>query len=223
MNINKEKLEQILEELKPYKAQLVAVSKTKPVETIRSVYDYGQKVFGENYVQEMTDKHQQLPADIQWHYIGHLQTNKVKHIVPFVSLIQSVDSFKLLKEINKQAAKYNRTINCFLQIYIAKEETKFGLSFEEAEQLLNSPELKDLNYISIKGLMGMASLAEDKNQIRNEFRSLKNFLIRLQSTNSQPLTILSMGMTSDYKIALEEGSNMVRIGSAIFGERVKSD
>jgi pyridoxal phosphate enzyme (YggS family) len=223
MNINKEKLEQILEELKPYKAQLVAVSKTKPVETIRSVYDYGQKVFGENYVQEMTDKHQQLPADIQWHYIGHLQTNKVKHIVPFVSLIQSVDSFKLLKEINKQAAKYNRTINCFLQIYIAKEETKFGLSFEEAEQLLNSPELKDLKYISIKGLMGMASLAEDKNQIRNEFRSLKNFLIRLQSTNSQPLTILSMGMTSDYKIALEEGSNMVRIGSAIFGERVKSD
>jgi pyridoxal phosphate enzyme (YggS family) len=187
------------------------------------VYDYGQKVFGENYVQEMTDKHQQLPADIQWHYIGHLQTNKVKHIVPFVSLIQSVDSFKLLKEINKQAAKYNRTINCFLQIYIAKEETKFGLSFEEAEQLLNSPELKDLKYISIKGLMGMASLAEDKNQIRNEFRSLKNFLIRLQSTNSQPLTILSMGMTSDYKIALEEGSNMVRIGSAIFGERVKSD
>ena len=218
MLFDQQNLDRILAELKPYNAQLVAVSKLKPDEAIQAVYNGGHKAFGENYVQELKEKQSSLPADIQWHYIGHLQSNKVKYIAPFVSLIQSVDSLKLLKAINKEAEKNNRTIDCLLQVYIAQEETKFGLSFDEAEALLSSSELSSLKNISIKGLMGMASLTDNEKQIRKEFRSLKDFQTRLRTTNYE-LPTLSMGMTSDYKIALEEGSNMVRIGSAIFGER----
>jgi PLP dependent protein len=218
MLFNKGKLEQVLAELKPHDAKLVAVSKTKPAEAIRAVYDSGHKIFGENYVQELVEKQAKLPGDIEWHYIGHLQTNKVKQIVPFISLIQSVDSLKLLKEINKQAQKINRTIDCLLQIYIAQEETKFGLGLDEAESLLQSEDMHQLKNISIKGLMGMASLTDNQEQIRKEFKSLKILQAKLQTSNLK-LQTLSMGMTSDYKIALEEGSNLVRIGSAIFGER----
>jgi len=216
------RLTEILEELKPYQAVLVAVSKTKSVEAIREVYDTGHKIFGENYVQEMVDKHEQLSKDIQWHFIGHLQTNKVKVIASFVSLIHGVDSMKLLKEINKEAQKNNRVINCLLQIHIAQEDTKFGLSFEEAEQLLQSNELKDLKNISIKGFMGMATLTDGEQQIRKEFRLLKGKFDEAKvksEIRNHKLEVLSMGMSSDYKIALEEGSNMIRIGSAIFGER----
>lgn len=216
--VNKKNLEQILSELKPFHAKLVAVSKTKPVEMIKEVYDYGHKTFGENYVLELSEKYEALPEDIEWHFIGHLQSNKVKYIAPFVSLIESVDSLKLLKEINKEAKKNNRIIDCLLQIHIAKEETKFGFSFTEVEQIFQTGELKSLENINIKGLMGMATLTEDQDQIRKEFKSLSNFFSALRTSNPV-LQTLSMGMTSDYKIALEEGSNMVRIGSAIFGER----
>lgn len=222
MSVNISQLKKILSELNECNATLVAVSKTKSVEAIKAVYDSGHKIFGENYVQELVDKHGQLPKDIQWHFIGHLQTNKVKFIAPFVSLIHGVDSLKLLKEINNEAKKNNRIINCLLQIHIADEETKFGLSFEEAEQILNSSEVKEMKNISIKGLMGMATLTDNENQIRKEFKSLRQFFERVK-TNFQfsilNFQFLSMGMTSDYKIALEEGSTMVRIGSAIFGER----
>lgn len=208
-----------MSELQQHNATLVAVSKKKTASEIQQVYDTGHKIFGENYVQEMKEKYEALPKDIQWHFIGHLQTNKVKVIAPFVSLIQSADSLKLLKEINKEAEKNNRVIHCLLQVHIAKEETKFGLSFEEAETLLHSPELKQMKNISITGFMGMATFTEEKNKVRSEFNSLKTFFLNLKSRIAN-LKILSMGMTSDYKIALEEGSNMVRIGSAIFGERV---
>ena len=225
MLFDKEKLEEVLTELKPYEAQLVAVSKTKSAEAIRAVYDTGHKLFGENYVQELVEKQVLLPKDIQWHFIGHLQTNKVKFIAPFISLIQSVDSIKLLTEINKQGQKNNRVIDCLLQIYIAAEETKFGLSFEEADEILYSDKLKDLTNICIKGFMGMATLTDDENQIRKEFTSLKEFFEKVKSTchlSAVDCQLLSMGMTSDYRIALEEGGNLVRIGSAIFGEREKS-
>jgi len=202
----------------PSHVTLIAVSKTHPVEAISEAYNSGHKIFGENKVQEMADKCEQLPKDIEWHLIGHLQTNKVKYIAPFVHLIHSVDSLKLLQEINKQAAKNNRVINCLLQIYIAKEETKFGLSFEEAEQLINLTELKKPQNVKIVGLMGMATNTDNAEQIRNEFRSLKLFFNKLKIQNSE-LKILSMGMSSDYKIAIEEGSNMIRLGSIIFGER----
>jgi PLP dependent protein len=218
MLFDQKKLEQILADLKPYNAKLIAVSKTKPAEAVQALYDYGHKIFGENYVQELTDKQAGLPADIEWHYIGHLQTNKVKFIAPFISVIQSVDSLKLLKEINKQAVKINRVIDCLLQVYIAQEETKFGLSFEEAEEILTSDETKHMRNVSIKGFMGMASLTSDENQVRKEFRSLKHFQSCMANHNDQ-LSIVSMGMTGDYIIALEEGSNLIRIGSAIFGER----
>lgn len=223
MSVDISHLKIILSELKEHNAALVAVSKKKSVDEILQVYKEGHTIFGENYVQELKEKHEALPKDIQWHFIGHLQTNKVKVIAPFVSLIQSVDSLKLLKEINKEAEKNNRIINCLLQIHIAREETKFGLSFDEAETLLRSPELKSLKNISIIGLMGMATLTENEPKIRNEFKSLKKFFKQLQNqpqTSNLKLQTLSMGMTSDYKIALEEGSNMVRIGSAIFGERL---
>lgn len=215
-------LKAILQELQQYDSTLVAVSKTKPVEEIMQVYNAGHKTFGENYVQELEEKHNRLPSDIQWHFIGHLQSNKVKYIAPFVHLIQSVDSFSLLKEINKQASKNNRVINCLLQIHIAREETKFGLSVEECESLLRNEKFKELQNICIAGLMGMASLSENEEQIKNEFHQLKNFFEKLQPqlpTANCQLRTLSMGMTSDYKIALSEGSNMIRIGSAIFGER----
>ncbi|MEO5572237.1 MAG: YggS family pyridoxal phosphate-dependent enzyme [Bacteroidia bacterium] len=219
--VNIKNLESIIAELESYHATLIAVSKTKPAEAIREAYNYGQKIFGENYVQELTEKYPQLPKDIEWHFIGHLQSNKVKFIAPFVSMIQSVDSFKLLKEINKEAKKNNRTIDCLLQIHIAEEETKFGFSFEECKEVLNLEETKSLENISIKGFMGMATLTGNEDQIRKELYSLKTFSDSMRNLRltTYDLRLLSMGMTSDYKIALSEGSNMVRIGSAIFGER----
>lgn len=206
----------------PPEVTLVAVSKTKTVEDIQAIYNCGQKVFGENKVQELTSKYESLPKDIEWHLIGHLQTNKVKYIAPFVSLIHAVDSLKLLQEINKQAQKCNRVINCLLQIYIAKEESKFGLDFEEAISLLNSNDIKLMQNIKIIGLMGMATNTENTSTIRDEFTSLSNFYqkvkqeIKLSQCN---FTTLSMGMSGDYPIAIACGSNMVRIGSSIFGHR----
>ncbi|MBA3683054.1 MAG: YggS family pyridoxal phosphate-dependent enzyme [Bacteroidetes bacterium] len=197
---------------------LVAVSKTKPNSMIMEAYDAGQRDFGENYVQELVDKQEQLPKDIHWHFIGHLQSNKVKYIVPFVYLIHGVDSVKLLLEINKQALKNNRIVNCLLQIYIAQEETKFGFSFEECEDFLNSEAFSQLKNIKILGFMGMASNTENEEQIRKEFRLLKDFAARSLIFNPSSL-ILSFGMSSDHKIAIEEGSTMIRIGSSIFGSR----
>ncbi|MBL0048474.1 MAG: YggS family pyridoxal phosphate-dependent enzyme [Bacteroidetes bacterium] len=213
-------LSKIKSELPP-QVTLVAVTKTHPIEKLMEVYTAGHKIFGENKVQEMCDKQGLLPADIEWHLIGHLQTNKVKFIAPFVKLIHSVDSLKLLVEIDKQAQKNNRIIDCLLQIYIANEDTKFGLDFKEAEALLNSKELFALQNIKIVGLMGMASFTEDSAQVRNEFNSLKVFFDAIKSIDSPQidLHILSMGMSGDYKMAIEEGSTMVRVGSAIFGSR----
>ena len=225
MLYRKMSIHQNLEHIKlalPENVTLVAISKTKPVEAILEAYSSGQRTFGENKVQEMCDKQLLLPTDIQWHIVGHLQSNKVKYIAPFVSLIHAVDSLKLLQEINKQAAKNNRIIDCLLQIYIAQEETKFGLNFEEAEQLLSSPTFQDLKNVRIVGLMGMASNTDNTEQVRMEFRSLKNFFDKIKTQESRletTYTILSMGMSSDYNIAIEEGSTMVRIGSSIFGER----
>ena len=258
MYFDKKGYEKVVAEIATYKAILVAVSKTKPIEAIKEAYDSGQRIFGENYVQEMVVKAAALPTDIQWHFIGHLQTNKVKQIAPFVSLIHGVDSFSLLKEINKQAAKNNRIIDCLLQIYIAQEETKFGLTIEEAESLLANPEFHKLENICVKGLMGMASLTSERKKLKEEFHTLSSYFQKLQyrafnrknlnghrparlvpddqdlkmetdveshlvnkasgKSNFNP-EILSMGMSSDYRIALGEGSNMVRIGSLIFGER----
>ncbi|MBC7949339.1 MAG: YggS family pyridoxal phosphate-dependent enzyme [Chitinophagaceae bacterium] len=221
MPVNREAYQQIIKELEPTKATLVAVSKTKPVEEIRELYDLGQRDFGENYVQELAEKAEQLPKDIRWHFIGHLQSNKVKHIAPFIHLIHGVDSNKLLEEIDKQAIKNNRVIDCLLQVYIAKEETKFG--FEESE--LANVVVYDSPNISIKGLMGMASFTEDMEKVRQEFRSLKEIydrhaVLTANSTHkSAKFTTLSMGMSSDYRVALEEGSGMVRIGSLLFGAR----
>ncbi|MHB8260982.1 MAG: YggS family pyridoxal phosphate-dependent enzyme [Bacteroidia bacterium] len=213
----KENIQTIKSEL-PTQVTLVAVSKTKPIELIKEAYQAGQRDFGENYIQELEDKHKQLPADIRWHFIGHLQSNKVKYMAPFVYLIHGVDSLKLLQEINKQALKNSRTINCLLQIYIAKEETKFGFSFDACEYLFQSREIEKLKNICVVGFMGMATNTDDETQIRKEFRSLKNFFSQFSILNSQ-LSILSMGMSSDYKIAIEEGTTMIRIGSLIFGER----
>ena len=200
----------------PLSVTLVAVSKTKPKELILEAYTAGQKDFGENYVQELVDKEKELPKDIRWHFIGHLQSNKVKQIAPFIHLIHGVDSFSLLQEINKQALKNNRVINCLLQIFIATEETKFGLSFEECETLLNSEEFKKLQNIKVCGLMAMASNTDSETQIRKEFKSLKTFSEKVSGFGFR---VFSYGMSSDYKIAIEEGSNMIRIGSLIFGER----
>jgi PLP dependent protein len=213
--INIEKYKSIIEELKG-KAILVAVSKTKPVEDIQALYDLGQRDFGENYVQELTDKEAVLPKDIRWHFIGHLQSNKVKYIAPFVHLIHGVDSNGLLKEINKQAAKNNRIIDCLLQVHIAQEETKFGLDENKLHELKD--ELHELKNVSVKGLMGMASNSDDANTVKKEFHHLHELLTQSAIFNLQP-AILSMGMSGDYKIALEEGSTMVRIGSLLFGER----
>lgn len=205
----------------PKEVTLVAVSKTKPKELLLEAYEAGQRDFGENYVQELVEKAEQLPKDIRWHFIGHLQSNKVKYIAPFVYLIQGVDSFKLLQEINKQAAKQQKTIDCLLQLYIAREDTKFGLSFEECEALLNSEELKHFTNIRIRGFMAMASNTSDQDIVRTEFRSLKNFYdqVKGQSFPQCELSILSFGMSGDYHLAIEEGSTLVRIGSSIFGER----
>lgn len=206
----------------PAGATLVAVSKTQPVERIREAYEAGQRVFGENKAQELQLKHEALPKDIQWHMIGHLQTNKVKYIAPFVHLIHSVDSLKLLQEINKQALKVSRIIPCLLQLHIAEEETKFGFSQEEVINLINSADFKQLKNIKISGLMGMATFTNNSDQVRKEFRSLKHFFDRLNSMPLPPtveMNVLSMGMSGDFGIALEEGSTLIRVGTAIFGER----
>lgn len=206
----------------PEDVTLVAVSKTKPAELIREAYDAGQRVFGENKVQELVDKWEVLPKDIEWHLIGHLQSNKVKYIAPFVSLIHSVDSFKLLQEINKQGEKNGRVIRCLLQFHVAQEETKFGLSFEEAEEILQSREFVEMEHVSIVGLMGMASFVEHEEQIRDEFRNLHNYFAILKSNYfkyNPDFNILSMGMSGDYKLAIEEGSTMIRVGSSLFGSR----
>ena len=207
----------------PNDVKLVAVSKTKPIKDIREAYDAGQRIFGENRVQEMVDKQELLPKDIKWHMIGHLQKNKVKYMAGFVDLIHGVDSMNTLKEINKQAKKHNRTINCLLQARIAKEETKFGLNFNEINHILNSEELNDLKNVNIVGLMGMATFTDDKNQIDEEFKSLKSFFDMLVDENFKKtninLKVLSMGMSGDFEIAIKNGSNMIRVGSAIFGAR----
>ncbi|MFO0322623.1 MAG: YggS family pyridoxal phosphate-dependent enzyme [Bacteroidota bacterium] len=208
-----EKIKQIKAEL-PKEVTLVAVSKTKSTHLILEAYEAGQRDFGENYVQELFDKNEVLPKDIRWHYIGHLQSNKVKYIAPYVYLIHGVDSLKLLKEINKEAIKNARVINCLLQLYIAKEETKFGLSFSEAENLLNSKEYLELKNVSIKGFMAMASNTNDVEEIKNEFRSINNLKNKFSN-----FPILSIGMSSDYEIAIKEGSTLVRVGSKIFGTR----
>jgi len=201
---------------------LVAVSKTKPISDIKEAYNAGQRVFGENKIQEMTDKHEALPKDIQWHMIGHVQTNKVKYMAPYVHLIHAVDSLKLLSEINKQAEKNNRVINCLLQLKIANEETKFGLSEDSLHKLITNEEIIKLKNIKIVGLMGMASFSDNTKQVTNEFNFLKATFDKLQTTtqfNNCDLQIISMGMSGDYSIAINCGSNMIRVGSAIFGNR----
>lgn len=219
----KENILEFQELLKDKNCQLVAVSKTKPFEMIQEAYDAGQRDFGENKVQELREKPDQLPTDIRWHMIGHLQTNKVKYIAPFIHLIHAVDSLKLLKEINKQAEKNNRTINCLLQIHIAEEEHKFGLSKNELKELLSSAAFKELANIKVVGLMGMATYTDDENQIRKEFQTLKQ-IFDIAKENHQASNIdmqeISMGMSDDYPIAIEEGSSMIRVGSKIFGPRV---
>ena len=203
----------------PTNVKLVAVSKTKPVADIQEAYNAGQRNFGENKIQEMVNKFDVLPKDIQWHMIGHLQRNKVKYMAHFVNLIHGVDSFKTLKEIDKQAKKHNRVINCLLQARIAQEETKFGLTFDEIEQIVTSVEFQSLKNINVVGLMGMASFTEDKDQIAKEFGSLKLFFDKLLITSNSKFNTLSMGMSGDYQLAIEYGSTMVRVGSAIFGAR----
>lgn len=217
MNSIAENLNEIKSSI-PKEIKLIAVSKTYPPETIMEAYNAGHHIFGENKVQELVAKYEALPKDIEWHLIGHLQTNKVKYVAPFISLIHSIDSFKLLQEVNKQAQKNSRIIDCLLQIYIAKEETKFGFSFEESTDLLSSSQLKELKNIRIVGLMGMATNTDNTEQIKNEFKSLSEFYKKLQTLNLK-LEFLSMGMSSDYKIAIAEGSNTIRVGSAIFGKR----
>jgi PLP dependent protein len=223
MAINKENFSPISEELKRKNITLVAVSKTKPAEDIVELYKLGHRDFGENYVQELEEKHEQLPKDIRWHFIGHLQSNKIKYIASFVHLIHGIDSSKLLKEVDKQAKKINRTIDVLLQVHIAQEETKFGLGENELNDLFNdhSSQLESLRNVNIKGLMGMASFSDDKEKIRKEFKYLKGLFDKHSSSESanRNFEILSMGMSGDYTIAMEEGTTMVRIGSLIFGER----
>lgn len=207
----------------PLKVSLIAVSKTKPVEDIQEAYDAGQRLFGENQVQELMEKYDKLPADIQWHLIGHLQSNKVKYIAPFITMVQSVDSLKLLQEINKQALKNGRVIDCLLQIYIADEETKYGLGFDEAIELLRSEELAELKNIRIRGLMGIATNTDSEKQIKEEYYELKTFFDGIKQSyfrKEESFNVLSMGMSSDYQIAIEQGSTMIRVGSTIFGDRV---
>ena len=213
----KENLIQIKKDISE-KITLVAVSKTKPIKDIQSAYDAGQRAFGENKIQEMVAKYNELPKDIEWHMIGHLQRNKIKYMASFVHLIHGVDSFKTLLEINKQAKKNNRIINCLLQVKIAQEDSKFGFSFDEVTTLLQSKELQQLEFIKIKGLMGMASFTDNQKQIEEEFKSLSTLFTNLK-TPINSLDILSMGMSGDYSIAIKNGSSMIRVGSAIFGKR----
>ena len=213
----------IIKELKNTSAQLVAVSKTKPNAQLLELYDKGQRVFGENYVQELVDKHASLPKDIEWHFIGHLQSNKVKYIAPFVTMIHSVDSFKLLQEIDKQAIKNNRIIKCLLQFHIAEEDTKFGFDTEGVENFINSDAFKALKNVELCGVMGMATFTDNKTQVQREFQTLKRIFDRLKTqyfVEKGVFKDISMGMSDDYKLAIAEGSTMVRIGSLIFGKRV---
>ena len=206
----------------PENVALVAVSKTKPIEDLQEAYNGGQRIFGENKIQEMVDKYDALPKDIKWHMIGHLQSNKVKYMAHFVDLIHGVDKLKTLKIINKEAEKHDRIINCLLQAKIAKEDSKFGLSFDEITTILTSEEFSELQHIKIVGLMGMATFTEDENQLKEEFTSLKNFFDSLKlttDTKNAKLDVLSMGMSGDYQLAIENGSTMIRVGSAIFGHR----
>ena len=213
----------ISENIKEFKAELpegvtlVAVTKTKPVSDLMEAYGSGQRVFGENKIQEMESKWREMPSDVEWHMIGHVQRNKVKYMAEFVDLIHAVDSLKLITEINKQAVKHNRVIRCMLQIKIAQEESKFGMDEEDARTLLTSEELRSMENIKIVGLMGMATFTTDENMIRQEYRQLKRLYDSLKEKHE--FTELSMGMSGDYKIAIEEGSNMIRVGSAIFGAR----
>jgi pyridoxal phosphate enzyme (YggS family) len=206
----------------PAHVTLVAVSKTKPVADLMEAYEAGQRIFGENKIQEMTDKWEQMPKDVHWHMIGHVQTNKVKYMAPFITLVHGVDSLKLLAEINKQAQKNGRIIDCLLQVHIAEEETKFGMDEQELNALLSSEEFKQMENVKVVGLMGMATFTEDRQQIRKEFTHLKSIFDRLAAqptTVNCQLSTLSIGMSGDYQIAIECGSTMVRIGSSIFGHR----
>jgi len=206
----------------PESVKLIAVSKTKPISDIREAYMGGQRVFGENKIQELSQKYKQLPKDIEWHMIGHVQSNKVKYIASFVSLIHAVDSYKLLQIINKEAIKNNRTINCLLQVHIATEETKFGCSLSEIEEIIDKAKESNLKNVSIKGVMGMASFTTNIEQVKSEFRNLRNNFTYIKNKyfpKDEFFTEISMGMSGDYKLAIEEGSTMVRIGSSIFGQR----
>ncbi|MCK5169470.1 MAG: YggS family pyridoxal phosphate-dependent enzyme [Bacteroidales bacterium] len=217
-----ENIKQFLASEIPANVKLIAVSKTKPVETILEAYKSGHKIYGENKVQDLVDKYNELPKDIEWHMIGHMQSNKVKYIAPFVSLIHGIDSFKLLKVVNKEGEKNNRKIDCLLQFHIAKEETKFGLDLNEATEFLKSEEFKNLNHINICGVMGMATFTENENTIRPEFKELVYIFNQLKNTyflKNDNFKEISMGMSADYKIAIEEGATMVRIGSLLFGAR----
>ncbi|OZV66594.1 YggS family pyridoxal phosphate-dependent enzyme [Winogradskyella aurantia] len=216
----KKNLQQIKSEL-PKHVTLVAVSKTKPISDLMEAYSSGQRIFGENKIQEMVEKYEQMPKDIQWHMIGHVQRNKVKYMAEFVNLIHGVDSLKLLKEINKQASKHQRTIECLLQIKIAEEDSKFGMSAKDAEALLKSESLKQLSNIKIVGLMGMATFTDDQTQIKSEFDFLKSTFNKLKTfqTENCDLQIISMGMSGDYPLAIDCGSTMIRVGSNIFGAR----
>ena len=221
--INKENYKLILEKVRVKEANLVAVSKTKPKEAIQVLYGLGQRIFGENKVQEMVDKQEALPKDIKWHLIGSLQRNKVKYIVKFVSLIHSVDSFKLLKEINKQAKKVDRVVDCLLQFHIADEQTKFGLSYEEGAELLAADVYKEMKHIRIVGVMGMATFTDDKEQVGVEFKTLQSYFKMFQQdffADNESFKEVSMGMSGDYEIALDKGSTLVRVGSLLFGARV---
>ncbi|SHF89404.1 hypothetical protein SAMN05444483_103136 [Salegentibacter echinorum] len=213
----KENVRQFKNEI-PEDVTLVAISKTKPVEDLLEAYDTPIRHFGENKIQEMTEKYKQLPNDIKWHMVGHVQRNKVKYMAPFVHLVHAVDSLKLLKEINKQAKKCSRSIDCLLQIKIAEEDSKYGISAEEAEEILNSDKFKEFENVKVKGLMGMATFTDDKEQVKKEFQHLKSVFDDFKEKYSE-MSILSMGMSGDYKIALECGSNMLRIGSSLFGAR----
>ena len=217
----KENLETVRKTI-PSGVLLVAVSKTKPVEDIQEAYDAGQRAFGENYPQEMRDKHEVLPKDIQWHFIGHLQTNKIKYIIPFVTLIHSIDTANLLEAVNKEARKHDRVVDCLLQFHIAQEETKFGLDLNEARQLLESEVFKQMDNIRICGVMGMATFTDDEVEIRKEFKHLKEIFEILKKDyfdGQSQFKELSMGMSEDYPIAIEEGATLVRVGSKIFGPR----
>ena len=215
-------LKKILSALATTNTKLIAVSKTKPNQAIQKMYDQGQHIFGENKVQELVGKYETLPKDIEWHMIGHLQSNKVKYIAPFVQMIHSVDSIKLLKEINKQAKKNNRVIEVLLQFHIATEDTKFGLDMEEAEEILTSDIFSTMENIKVAGVMGMATFTNDIDQVRKEFQMLKNIFEQLKKNHfkqDDPFKEISMGMSGDYQTAIEEGSTMVRIGSLLFGSR----